>query len=156
MHDLGTLNNGGSYPTAINSHGDVVGYSPFDTNSEPYVREDAFLYTAAGGMVDLNSLIGADSNWHLEFAMGINDAGQITGTGIHYLPNFGATTAAFILTPVPEPESVVLAGCALAGLFVWAFCYRRRSRSIARGSRWTLPRYSLPSATAAVRATGSC
>jgi len=36
----------------------------------------------SGGLVDLNSLIPPESGWYLIVAAAINDAGQITGTGI--------------------------------------------------------------------------
>jgi probable HAF family extracellular repeat protein len=61
-------------------------------------------------MQDLNSLIDPSSGWYLEDANGINDAGQIVGTGI----DPSGMTEAFLLTPTPEPASgslVVLAAC---------------------------------------------
>lgn len=48
-------------------------------------------------MVDLNTLIDPLSGWDLHLGMGINDAGQITGTGV-----LGGVDHAFLLTPVPE------------------------------------------------------
>ena len=54
-------------------------------------------------MVDLNSLIDSISGWELEQAIGINDAGQITGFGW-----IGGQRHAFLLTPVPEPATFAL------------------------------------------------
>jgi hypothetical protein len=80
----------------------------------------AFIYDTQ--MRDLNTLIPPGSGWFLSSATGINDAGQITGTG-----SFGGPTHAFLLTPVavPEPGSLLLLGAAAAG---WAW----RARSIRR------------------------
>jgi probable HAF family extracellular repeat protein len=56
-------------------------------------------------MVDLNSLIDPQSGWVLASASGINDSGQITGTGIYQ-----GQTHAFLITPpsVPEPSPPLL------------------------------------------------
>jgi probable HAF family extracellular repeat protein len=61
----------------VNNHGEVVGQSFSDGGCR------AFLYTPAGGKVDLNELITAEdqARWDLEGAAGINDKGQIVGTG---------------------------------------------------------------------------
>jgi probable HAF family extracellular repeat protein len=45
-------------------------------------------------MTDLNSLIPAGSGWVLTSARGINDAGQIVGTG-----TISGVQHAFLLTP---------------------------------------------------------
>lgn len=70
---LGDLSNptDGTYVTGINDHGDVVGRASLpggDLNTA-----HAFLYTAAGGMIDLGSL-GGQSN-----ATDINNVDQIVG-----------------------------------------------------------------------------
>jgi len=49
----------------------------------PNDTTDAFLYTDAAGMRDLNDLIPAGSGWFLQRATGINDRGQIVGFGRH-------------------------------------------------------------------------
>ena len=100
----------------INTSGQVTGY--FGTNS----NRIAFLYDAAHGMVDLNSLIDPSSGWNLSEDDAINDRGQITGYGYH----FGVGTA-FLLTPVPEPGTVIL-----AVLGVVAFCGQLTRCGIAR------------------------
>jgi probable HAF family extracellular repeat protein len=52
----------------------------------------AFLYS--GSMLDLNSLLPPGSGWTLVDATGINNAGQITGTGLSQ-----GQVRAFLLTP---------------------------------------------------------
>ncbi len=51
-------------------------------------------------MTDLNTLIPPNSGWILTEARGINDAGQITGTG-----TINGETHAFLLTPVPSDST---------------------------------------------------
>jgi len=112
MKDLGTLgkdaDNNYSYATGLNDLGQVVGYSQYEpTNSLTL----AFLY-ANGAMIDLNSLLPPDSGWQLMRAAGINNSGQIAGTGL-----LNGRAAGFVLTldssdwempSVPEPPSLSL------------------------------------------------
>jgi probable HAF family extracellular repeat protein len=89
LQDLGTLPGlADSFGQGINDAGDVVGYASnlFD--------QHAFLYSQ-GTMHDLESMIPEDSGWVLQQARGINNDGQITGTGIH-----NGATRGFLLTPV--------------------------------------------------------
>jgi len=58
-------------------------------------------------MVDLNTLIPANSGWTLTEAHGINNLGQIAGSGA-----INREGHAFLLTPVPEPTGLCL-GAAL-------------------------------------------
>ena len=111
MKDLGTLPGfRNSFGTALNARGEVVGYAEslaplpyfFQSHlsfSEPPTEppRHAFLYKA-GRMADLNDLIDARSGWVLESAGGINDKGQIVGTGTH-----NGEVRAFVLTPL-HPE----------------------------------------------------
>jgi probable HAF family extracellular repeat protein len=99
MHDIGTLGGGYSNGWAINNSGQITGEA-----SRADGATVAFLYTSGGGMVDLNALIDPQSGWSLGIGKGINDAGQITGYG--YLDS---ELHAFLLTPVPEPASIVIA-----------------------------------------------
>ena len=81
-----------SYQTdvrAINNLGQIIGSSDYHAG-----KSHAFLYSQ-GKMTDLNNRIHAGSGWVLESANGINDKGQIVGTGIH-----NGKTRAFMLTPL--------------------------------------------------------
>jgi len=79
LDNLGVLPEGGdsSYAADINSAGQVVG------SVEGYGDHGqvAFLWQN-GDMIDLNTLIPADSGWALLGAWAVNDAGQIVGFGI--------------------------------------------------------------------------
>jgi len=98
MSDLGTLGGSSSRAAAINAAGQVVGSA--DTAAG---AGHAFLYTG-GTMNDLNSLIPAGSGWELQGAAGINDAGQIVGTG-----TINGQTHGFLLSvdnPTPSISSI--------------------------------------------------
>lgn len=110
LNDLGALpGTDSSQAAAINLRGDVVGSAGLTGSA----ASRAFLYTDAGGMFDLNSVLGPNAPWFLSTASGINNAGQITGTG-----QINGVTHAFLLTltvpPVPEPSSFALALTAVA------------------------------------------
>ena len=94
LSDLGTLGGLNSQASAINDSGQVVGSS---TLAGDLVRH-AFLHDG-GVMIDLNTLLPADSGWELTSARDINNSGQIVGSGI-----IGGQTHAFLMTPVLEPE----------------------------------------------------
>jgi uncharacterized membrane protein len=66
----------------------VGGYGP---DSDHY---RAFLWTAAAGFQDLNSLIPSNSGWKLEDATAINDRGEIVGQG-----DFERDDRGFLLIP---------------------------------------------------------
>jgi hypothetical protein len=87
----------------INYFGQVIGTSgsgvyppafalnqttPFQITGRP------FLWTATGGMQNLNNLIGAKSGWVLTSVTDINIWGQIVGSGTH-----NGKTRGFLLTP---------------------------------------------------------
>ena len=83
--DLGALpGDSDSEVLALNNRNQVVGRS----------AGHAFLY-AHGKITDLNALIDAKLHWTLLTANGINDKGQIVGTGKH-----DGKTRAFVLTPL--------------------------------------------------------
>ena len=75
MTDIGTLGGNSSFVMAQNNKGQVVGYSAL-TNGANHA-----LLWQAGTLVDLNSLLPANSGWELTYAQFINDAGRIVGTG---------------------------------------------------------------------------
>jgi probable HAF family extracellular repeat protein len=120
--DLGTLGLR-SRANHINNSGVVVGYS--EVGAEVW---HAFVSFPGEPMADLNALlVNPIPNAMLLYANGLNDSGQIVG---EMLLGDGATRA-FLLTPVPEPATVILVGVGLLAV-VGAFsnCSRaRRSNS---------------------------
>jgi probable HAF family extracellular repeat protein len=80
MTDLGTLGDN-SHATAINSKGQVVGAFYISGRTEPPLRH-AFLWEKGGPMVDLNTLIPANSGLELVTAENINERGEIVGVGV--------------------------------------------------------------------------
>ena len=96
--DLGTLpNKDSSEAIDINDAGTVVGYSYIFAPNDPINQNQnprAFVWRN-GTMTDLNNLLPANSGWELTVAWGINNNGQIVGSG-----NFNGQYKAYILTPV--------------------------------------------------------
>ena len=90
--DLGTLGGNATLATDINNRGTVVGYS-FTVNNYNEIPVHAFVWRN-GIMRDLNSRLPADSGWELNTAYGINNRGQIVGSG-----QKNGQTRAFLLTP---------------------------------------------------------
>jgi probable HAF family extracellular repeat protein len=109
MQDLGTLGGSSSGACAINNNGKVVGWSYTDipTGTPGVTQQHAFLWTAAGGMQDLNKLvINPPAGGYLLEARAINTRGQIVGST--YLVSTNKTRA-FLLTPVnPTPPLLEL------------------------------------------------
>ncbi|MGH2792816.1 MAG: Ig-like domain-containing protein [Actinomycetota bacterium] len=100
----------------INSRGDVVGEGR--TPDTP-VGYRALLYTDAGGLVDLNTLIDPASGWVLLSANAINNAGQIAGRAFNN--STGRTTAVRLnpigTLPIPEaPTSLTAAAFSSSGI----------------------------------------
>jgi hypothetical protein len=97
-------------------------------------RSRAFVWFN-GMMFDLNELVNPDSGWTLDAAYGINDAGQIVGSGL-----WNGQATAFRLDPlealstarsvaslsdspsaaaaVPEPAAMALTGFGTLGLLL--------------------------------------
>ena len=101
MNVLGTLGWSSSYAQGINDSVQVVGYSQYIIQSS---LQHAFL-SADGTMFDLNILLPTDSGWILLKANGINDSGQIVGEGY-----INGQSRAFLMTPIPEPATLLLLG----------------------------------------------
>jgi probable HAF family extracellular repeat protein len=96
--DLGTLPGTlYSWGNSMNASGQIVGDSQCCAANSNY----GFLYTPGQGMINLNSLLPADSGWTITDAEAINDKGQITGWGI----NPDGLQRAFLLSPVFIPFS---------------------------------------------------
>jgi len=98
-----------SEANSINNAGQVVGnaYNFNDFNErKPFLWEN-------GLMIDINSLIPADSGWELLIALDINDSEQIVGIG-----RMGDQVNGVLLTPesdpTPVPEPLTLLGSATA------------------------------------------
>jgi probable HAF family extracellular repeat protein len=90
---LGTLGGMNSYAYGIDANGRVIGYSGLGNGeTAAFLFEDGFMY-------DLNGLLAPGSGWQLLAAYGINDSGQIAGTGI-----YNGVEQAFLLTPRPPSE----------------------------------------------------
>ena len=125
---IGTI---GSLATGINDAGLIVGYFNVDATLTTYVYH-AFVYGNQGYGVnnyqayDLNNYLLNGTGWTLQYAEGVNNAGQIAGYG-----TINGATHAFLLTPVsaaavPEPGSVGLC----VGLVAVGMGYTRKRRGI--------------------------
>jgi uncharacterized membrane protein len=138
-HDLGALGQL-SFANGINSSDQVVGW----TDAAGDGNYHATLWDH-GITIDLNSLLSSQipTNWVLTEATGINDSGWITViarnpaegllvntiTGLPMLDEFGNqryVQHAFLLAPVPEPETYAMF---MAGLGLMGFIARRRKNS---------------------------
>jgi probable HAF family extracellular repeat protein len=102
IRDLGTLEycpaeTDQSTAYDINSLGQVVGRSCARSVERPQ-GVNAVLWDENNCILDLNTVIPADSGWILEEAFAINDSGQIVGYGTFN----GEEQRAFLLTPVHE------------------------------------------------------
>ncbi|MBX3396606.1 MAG: PEP-CTERM sorting domain-containing protein [Phycisphaerae bacterium] len=89
---------------AINNHGDVVGWSGegYGAGDGTSIDQRATLWSN-GAAMDLNSLIPPGSGWHLSVATDIDDNGRICGRGF-----YNGILNGFVLTPVPEPSTLLL------------------------------------------------
>lgn len=91
MIDIDTLGSVHSQALAINASGVIVG--DFESPGADVVEMRAFVF-ADEQMKDLNQLIPAGSGWQLDTASGVNDGGQIVGSGM-----FQGQEHAFLLNP---------------------------------------------------------
>jgi probable HAF family extracellular repeat protein len=103
MTDLGTLD-GNSHATAVNSKGQVVGHFSVSGRTEPPFRHP-FIWEKDGPMVDLNTLIPANSGLELVAADNINERGEIVGVGVpaRCFPDFCGHL--FLLIPCTSDDS---------------------------------------------------
>lgn len=88
MTDLGTLGGYNSTAFALNNSGTVVG------TAELLDRSARAFVSVGGVMKNLSDLVPVTSGWTLTEARGINDAGQIVGSGL-----LNGQPRAFLLTP---------------------------------------------------------
>lgn len=88
IHGLGTLGGSSSEAFGVNSAGHIVGRA-----QDKQGQWRAFLYRK-GSMFDLNEFLPPESGWRLAAARGINDSGQIVGTG-----ELQGRERGFLLTP---------------------------------------------------------
>ena len=109
--NLGTLGGTNSYGYGVSSSGQVVGIADLTGGA----GTAAFLWDA-GVMYDLNGLLGPGTAWELLAAYGMNDRGQIVGTGrlngveqaVLLTPEVAMqTTRAMSIVPPPVPETGV-------------------------------------------------
>jgi len=125
MTVLGKLGGMNSTVRAINSAGDIVGFS---ATSGDYNDIHAVLWQQ-NTTIDLNSFLSQatrDAGWVLVDASDINDKGMIVGRANNVLT--GQLNHAFMLAPVPEPETYAMF---LAGLGLMGAMARRRQRAYA-------------------------
>jgi probable HAF family extracellular repeat protein len=116
MQGLGTLSGfANSWGIGINASGEVVG-SLTGTYGVP---QDAMV-DVGGTMYDLNSLVGNLGGWSLSEAEGVNDSGDIVGFG-----SVGGVQHGFLLTPTPEPSTLLLLVVGVAGVLAYAWRKRR-------------------------------
>ena len=97
MTDLGTLGGTTSGAYDVNARGDIVGYS-YDASG----RSRAAVWFG-GVLFDLNQLVEPEAGWTLEAAYGINDRGQIAGSG-----RWNGVQSAFLLDPTLSVDSAAV------------------------------------------------
>jgi probable HAF family extracellular repeat protein len=106
LTDLGTLGGSQSYGYGVNGAGTVVGSSWMTGNLVIHGFVDM-----AGVMIDLNQFLPLNSGWAIDAAYGINDSGDIVGTGTlngqSYAVELIAPSDALVGTP--EPATLLLA-----------------------------------------------
>jgi probable HAF family extracellular repeat protein len=116
--DLGTLGGVNSQANAVNNAGQVAGWAQTTVDN----AQHAALWNGTT-TTDLNSFLDAstaNAGWVLTTANGINDHGWIVGDAHN---SKSGVDHAFLLTPIPEPETYAML---LAGLGLVSFMARRR------------------------------
>ena len=115
--NLDTLGGTFSAAYAINEHEQVVGYAQVTGYGN-----HATLWNGTA-VIDLNSFLNpslVSAGWVLSEARGVNDNGWIVGNAHNSITGLDH---AFLLTPVPEPETYAMF---MAGLGLMGFIARRR------------------------------
>lgn len=134
--DLGSLG-GTSHEEGINSQGQIVGRS-MPTPESPV--QHAFLWEHGGPMMDLNTLIPADSPLLLEEGGNLNDRGEIAGCG---LPNgcddVDERGHAFVLIPCDSDVSCENKDVATTAIPQPASVTNKRSTTSAQAPRTLIP-----------------
>lgn len=126
LYDHGVLTNLGvldlsendSVAYGVNGLGQVVGTSTVTLDPDHYGYH-GFLYTASGGMQDLDSLVSLPAGWHIVSASAINDAEQIAATACNTTSGNDCMAVRLdLLSPIPEPGTwaMLVAGLGLFGL----------------------------------------
>ena len=113
-----STNVGTAIANAINDAGVIVGTAGTAFSS-------GFAWSLADGLVDLNDRLDPVSGggWSILQATGISESGLIVGRA--YSSTLGYR--AVLLSPVPEPATVLLWMAGLAGLALWV---RQRQRPV--------------------------
>lgn len=104
--DLGTLGRANSDALSINGKGQIVGLVNQTSEQAGDCYATLFDSTGQGNNILLNDLIDPASGWNLMVAKSINDNGWIVGYGV----NPDGAYHAFLLTPIPEPTTLLLLG----------------------------------------------
>ncbi|MBS1703600.1 MAG: PEP-CTERM sorting domain-containing protein [Armatimonadetes bacterium] len=84
----------------VSGNGVVVGTGFGGRNGDRATR-----WTQETGLLDLNSLISANTGWVLQDATDVNENGYIIGTG-----TYNGVQSNFLLRPVPEPAGILALG----------------------------------------------
>lgn len=115
--DLGDLPGGSDYSLArdINNHDQIVGVGTDN-------GQRAVTWTDPNHLIDLNDLLDpiSGAGWTLNYASGIDDAGQIVGYG-----RLDGIRRGFLLTPIPVPTPNAMSLAAIQSIIVLAFWHRK-------------------------------
>jgi probable HAF family extracellular repeat protein len=110
--DLGTLGGAYSQANAINNAGTVVGWATLPpAGTFGLSAWHAFILAPGGLLLDLNQFIDPATGWTLAEAVDINELGQILARGMRDPDGagpLGQSTGYCVLTPIPEPTSLLL------------------------------------------------